>query len=274
MAEKVSCTCLTCEKVFQVTQYEFGVGRGKYCSRECFCNKKSTKVARTCLCCGKEFFVVQSRVAMGYALYCSHPCKVKMQDHPKSRIPTNCQHCGKEFETLPCHVKNGAGKYCSKQCKWDAQKGVGKSHGHTWEGGRSSTYTAWSNMKGRCTNPSFKSFHRYGGRGISVHERWLKFENFLEDMGEVPEGMTLERVDNDGNYEPGNVIWASRRDQYRNRSSNVWVTHNGVRMIARDAADMIGIDFKGFRRRMENWPEKDWFLPKEPGRHLANRKSD
>jgi hypothetical protein len=69
----------------------------------------------------------------------------------------------------------------------------------------------------RCTNPRRDNFSYYGGRGIEVCDRWRTFENFLADMGERPTGLTLDRVDNDGNYEPGNCCWATRKQQISNR---------------------------------------------------------
>ncbi len=78
-------------------------------------------------------------------------------------------------------------------------------------------YSVWGQMKERCQKPTNQAYKNYGGRGISVCERWESFENFLFDIGIPPKGLTLERMDNDGNYEPGNCKWATRSEQRANQ---------------------------------------------------------
>lgn len=81
-------------------------------------------------------------------------------------------------------------------------------------------YKVWTSMVQRCTNPKVQFYSRYGGRGIKVCDRWKKFENFLADMGERPEGMTIDRIDNDGDYEPSNCKWVTHQQNCNNRSNS------------------------------------------------------
>lgn len=91
------------------------------------------------------------------------------------------------------------------------------SHGHTSGRSKSPTYNSWTAMLDRCTRESHPYYSYYGGRGIQVCARWMKFENFLADMGERPESLTLDRIDPDGNYMPENCRWATRKQQRANQ---------------------------------------------------------
>lgn len=126
-------------------------------------------------------------------------------------------------------------------------------HGHAGRGGFSPTYHSWASMLTRCTNAKCKGWEHYGGRGISVCERWLVFENFLADMGERPTGATLDRENNDGNYELGNCRWATRVMQARNSKQVVWVALHGVNKRLVEWCEELGWSINTVRDRVRHY---------------------
>lgn len=125
------------------------------------------------------------------------------------------------------------------------------SHGHNRCSKRSNAYTSWANMKTRCLNPNFSQRKDYAGRGITVCERWMVFSNFLEDMGDRPNGLTLERIDNNKGYFKENCCWATRKTQNNNSRHVKWVRINGVEMSREDASRILGVHRDTLRNRIK-----------------------
>lgn len=143
-----------------------------------------------------------------------------------------------------------------------------RSHGHCKNGKLSPTYSSWTAMWARCIYPSAINWKKYGGRGIKVHPRWEKFENFLADMGERPAGKTLDRFPNrDGNYEPGNCRWATREEQQRNRDDNRMITHAGETLSLVEWAKRVGIHPETISGRIDHlgWSVEDALSKKARG---------
>jgi hypothetical protein len=102
-------------------------------------------------------------------------------------------------------------------------------------------YHKWGSMRARCENPQNRGYKDYGGRGIRVCERWQTFENFYADMGDPPPGMSLERINNDGDYEPSNCRWATMSQQNRNKRGNRLLTDEGRTQCLTAWAEEVGI---------------------------------
>lgn len=125
--------------------------------------------------------------------------------------------CGQETQVFSHSLLRGKTRSCGcQQGKKDGEF-AGLKHGHYVKGERTPTYGSWRAMWERCTNPDSTSYAYYGGRGITVCSRWASFTNFLADMDERPDGMTLDRINPEGDYEPTNCRWATPKEQRNNR---------------------------------------------------------
>lgn len=145
----------------------------------------------------------------------------------------------------------------SRSCGCLAKKIVSESsikHGHNTNKGQSPTYVSWRSMLRRCSDKNHNSYHNYGGRGIKVCTRWKQFENFLSDMGERPNGMTLDRKDVDGDYCVENCKWASPTEQGFNMRKNRMITYRGKTQTVAQWARELNINDGTIRARLS----RDW----------------
>lgn len=146
----------------------------------------------------------------------------------KTKIHWKCLcDCGNVVFVSKSNLVTGHTKSCG--CiNIEATKKANTKHGHNRTGKPSSEYTTWASMIQRCVDPKTKRYEDYGGRGITVCERWRDFSNFIADMGVKPfKEASIERKNNDGNYEPCNCKWATRTEQGGNKRNNIILTHNG-----------------------------------------------
>lgn len=152
--------------------------------------------------------------------------------------------CGRTAIVSGAHLNPGYTQSCG--CLRREAGRNNRKHGLS----QSRTHSIWSQMKKRTRSPDSVDFHRYGARGIDVCERWLAFENFLADMGECPPKKTLERINNDGNYGPGNCRWATRTEQARNTRTNRLITFRGETRPAAAWAEITGLKSATIRWRL------------------------
>lgn len=148
--------------------------------------------------------------------------------------------CGNVVEVAAGSLRTGLTKSCKCLTReLTAQKN--HKHGHASRTEQSRTYRAWENAKARCHIPSQTNYADYGGRGISVCERWRNsFEMFLADMGECPHRLTLERIDPNGDYEPVNCRWATTKEQRRNKRTTVFIAPG---ITIGQAAEALGVSY-------------------------------
>lgn len=158
--------------------------------------------------------------------------------------------CGKEKAICYSSLASGKSKSCG--CLSASMA----SHRNTKHGkSKSPIYDVWINMKARCLNKKNTSYKDYGGRGIKICERWLNFENFFSDMGDLSETMQIDRKNNDGNYEPSNCQWVTRKQQSLNRRSNRRYIWKGKSKTMSQLSEESGVNYFKLRARLLrlNW---------------------
>ena len=173
---------------------------------------------------------------------------IKLPSSTKTRYLCRCD-CGSERIVQAGNLISGLSLSCG--CE-KIEKTILRltKHGNRRGGKSTRTYRAWSDMLQRCNNPRNSMFHYYGGRGIKVCDRWLGergFENFLVDMGECLKGLTLERINSNGNYEPGNCKWATPLEQGNNTRRNVRINIDGAVMTMAQLCRSRGLKYARFR---------------------------
>jgi len=165
--------------------------------------------------------------------------------------------CGKRNISFVASVKNGTAKSCG--C---LQKETASTHG--MDG--TPEYKTWVSMRARCGNKNDKDYKNYGDRGITVCDRWGKFEAFYSDMGNRPTaGHSIDRKDNDGNYSPGNCRWSTVSEQARNRRSNTNITFEGKTQCLTAWANEIGVNSSTISSRIKNGWSVRKSLTTQPG---------
>lgn len=157
--------------------------------------------------------------------------------------------CGKTTEVRACHLRSGHTVSCG--CVGDSNGGRNKTHCMS----ASPEFSTYNNMIARCTRPSLKAYKNYGGRGINVCQDWLGdggFQRFFDHVGPKPSpAHTLDRIDTNGNYEPGNVRWATRLEQIETRRMAVYVTFLGERHFLMNLCERFSVRYQTAYRMMK-----------------------
>ena len=157
--------------------------------------------------------------------------------------------CGKFTEARTRSLTSGATQSCGCLQKETTTK-RSTIHGKSKRGLVTKTYMVWASMIRRCNNPNAEYYRYYGGRGIKVCPRWHKFENFYADVGDIPRGMSLDRKDNDGDYEPGNWRFATWKEQNNNSRNNHWIKYKGEEKTLTQWGEVLGINMHTLLSRL------------------------
>lgn len=172
--------------------------------------------------------------------------------------PIKCEQCGKNIPIKPYHIGRlkmyYSRRFCDRRCLRITHNGT-KLHPEL--------YGKWKSMRERCLTPSTTSYPNYGGRGIAVCKRWDSFTNFLADMGDsYKKGLSLERIDVNGDYEPSNCRWATRSEQARNTRRNRYITYKNKTQTLADWSDELSIKRTTITQRIDHYK---WTIPQALG---------
>lgn len=167
--------------------------------------------------------------------------RLTVLDGTKSVVTAICD-CGKITRPAKGNVTTGRTKSCGLRCNLRSRTRSKYEYG------------SWYMMIYRCTNPKAPDYPNWGGRGITVCEQWMDFEKFIEDMGPRPEGASLDRIDNEGNYEPRNCRWATSDDQNMNRRDSRLLSHRGITMSIKNWSKITGLSISTISNRLD----RDW----------------
>ncbi len=171
--------------------------------------------------------------------------------------------CGNTVEVPIGKLNSGHTKSCGCQ-KIESTIKRSTKHGYAKRGHQNKAWSIWAGMRKRCFNPKSVGYDNYGGRGITICERWEKFENFIEDMGECPEDYSIERIDVNKGYEPNNCKWIPLNEQSKNTTRVIRITYNGETRLLADWARHFSIDYRTISYRLNSGWDIDRALTTKP----------
>ncbi len=172
-----------------------------------------------------------------------------------------CTNCDILFNLRLSDKNRGRGRFCGKSCASSGKNNSSYKHGHSARStGQTKEYSTWAGIKQRTTNPNVQNAKYYLGRNIKMCNRWINsFDNFLEDMGEAPSAKhSIDRIDNNGNYEPSNCRWVTHKEQMANTRATKWLEFDGKRHTQEEWGRITGLTGLTILKRLKRgWSVED-----------------